>query len=116
MNTKTSITDPIQVTQVSYLDHLGKIGITICPGKKGPSSFGGNWDRDLDRDLAVIQEEFDPRVIITLMTEEELNLSKVPIWQLSPKSKLRAGERKPVSSPKERLEFPRRLRAKAWLS
>jgi predicted protein tyrosine phosphatase len=87
MNIKTSITDPIQVTQVSYLDYLGKIGITICPGKKGPSSFGGNWDRDLDRDLAVIQEEFDPRVIITLMTEEELNLSKVPATTLSQKIK-----------------------------
>ena len=112
MSIRTSITDPIQVNQVSYLDHLGKIGLTICPGKKGPSSFGGNWDRDLDRDLAVIQEEFDPRVIITLMTEEELNLSKVPATTLSRKIKDLNVEW--IHLPINELKAPDKVFAESW--
>jgi len=84
MNVKTSITDPIEVAVVipphypgreNY--YLGKIGISLCPGKKGQSSFGGVWDRDLATDLSVIKRDFDAAVIVTLMTDSELSASNV---------------------------------------
>lgn len=77
MNAKTSSTHPIRIAKLPCGDRNNCIGITLCPGKKGPSTFGGRWDRDLDTDLAAIKRDFDPKLIITLMTREELMLSKV---------------------------------------
>ena len=54
---KTSATDPIWVTKIEHPDHPGKIGVSICPGKKSPSVFGGTWDRDLVLDLISIQRD-----------------------------------------------------------
>ena len=69
MNVKTSITDPIEVAEVipqHYPGYYpGKIGISLCPGKKGPSSFGGVWDRDLATDLSVIKRDFGATAIVT---------------------------------------------------
>jgi len=75
---KTSITDPIWVTKIDHPDQPGKIGVSICPGKKSPSVFGGMWDRDLELDLTAIQRDFDPTAIVTLMTDDELSANKVP--------------------------------------
>ena len=77
MNVKTSITDPIEVAEVIAPHHPGKIGISLCPGKKGPSSFGGVWDRDLATDLSVIKRDFGATAVVTLMTDLELSTSKV---------------------------------------
>ena len=77
MNVKTSSTHPIRIAKLPCGDRNNCIGITLCPGKKGPSTFGGRWERDLNIDLAAIKEDFDPKLIITLMTREELMLSKV---------------------------------------
>ena len=74
---KTSITDPIEVAEIMLPDYPGKIGIPLCPGKKGPSSFGGYWDRDLATDLSVIKRDFDATAIVTLMTDSELSASNV---------------------------------------
>ena len=78
MIAKTSVTDPIRITEINHTDHTGKIGITLCPGKKSPSTFGGIWDRDLVMDLTVIKREFDPTAIVTLMPDDELSANKVP--------------------------------------
>ena len=75
---RTSLTDPIWVTKIDHIDHPGKIGVSICPGKKSPSVFGGMWDRDLELDLTVIKRDFDPTAILTLMTDDELSANKVP--------------------------------------
>jgi len=75
---KTSITDPIWVTKIDHPDHPGKIGVSICPGKKSPSVFGGMWHRDLELDLTAIQRDFDPTAIVTLMIDNELSANKVP--------------------------------------
>ena len=64
---KTSITDPIWVSEIDHPDQPGKIGVSICPGKKSPSVFGGIWDRDLALDLTAIKRDFDPTAIVTLM-------------------------------------------------
>ena len=67
---KTSITDPIWVTRIDHPDQLGKIGVSICPGKKSPSVFEGMWDRDLELDLTAIQRDFNPTAIVTLMPDD----------------------------------------------
>ena len=72
MRTRTSATDPIEVAEIRHPDHPGVIGVTICPGKKARSTFGGAWDRDLAQDLQLIQDTFGPKAIITLMPEYEL--------------------------------------------
>jgi len=61
---KTSITDPIWVTRIDHPGQLGEIGVSICPGKKSPSVFGGMWDRHLELDLTAIQCDFDPTAIV----------------------------------------------------
>ena len=61
--------------------------LPFAQGRKALHPYEGNWDRDLNLDLEVIREKFDPSVIITLITEEELNLSKVPATTLSQKIK-----------------------------
>ena len=84
---KTSITDPIWVTKIDHPDHPGKIGVSICPGKKSPSVFGGMWHRDLELDLTAIQRDFDPTAIVTLMIDNELSANKVPnFWAGRPLS------------------------------
>ncbi len=49
---KTSVTDPLWIGVVKPDLSQGRIGITLCPGKKDP---GGGWDRDLDLDLDIVQ-------------------------------------------------------------
>ena len=89
---KTSISDPIEISEISCpsksievgkyppykyppSDYVGrgKIGITLCPGKKGPSSFGYTWDRDLETDISAIERQFNPSLVLTLMTDSELS-------------------------------------------
>ena len=72
MATRTSATDPIEIAEIRHPGHPGVIGVTICPGKKASSTFGGAWDRDLTQDLQLIQDTFGPKAIITLMPEYEL--------------------------------------------
>ncbi|PKB65705.1 MAG: hypothetical protein BZY82_07345 [SAR202 cluster bacterium Io17-Chloro-G3] len=72
---KTSITDPIEISEIDC--PRGKIGITLCPGKKGSSSFGGTWDRDIETDISAIEQQFEPALILTLMTDSELSASGV---------------------------------------
>ena len=72
MGPKTSSSDPIEIAEIRHPDHPGVIGVTICPGKKAPSTFGGTWDRDLAQDLELIQASFAPEAIITLMPAYEL--------------------------------------------
>jgi hypothetical protein len=83
--TKTSITDPIGISEIGCPSPAwpglgvsrGEIGITLCPGKKGPSSFGGTWDRDLETDISAIERRFKPALALTLMTDSELSASGV---------------------------------------
>ena len=72
MGTRTSATDPIEIAEIRHPVHPGVIGVTICPGKKAPSTFGGTRDRDFAQDLQLIQATFVPKAIITLMPEHEL--------------------------------------------
>ena len=70
---RTSRSDPLQIAVVSAPGISGAIGITLCPGKKDRA---GDWDRDLDADLAVIRE-WGAEIVMTLVEHRELLLLDV---------------------------------------
>jgi len=67
---KTSESDPLRIAPVSIDGVSGRIGLTLCPGKK-QGSKSGSWARDLDADLKVIQS-FGAVALVTLMEDHEL--------------------------------------------
>jgi ADP-ribosyl-[dinitrogen reductase] hydrolase len=68
---RDSVNSPLMIDSVS-LTCGGEIGMTICPGKRGPSDFGGFWNRDLDTDIRAITE-WKPSIVVTLMEADELD-------------------------------------------
>ncbi|MFM1959456.1 MAG: hypothetical protein RL588_973 [Pseudomonadota bacterium] len=72
---RTSQSHPLRIDSVSA--GPGCIGMTLAPGKKGPSHFGGRWDRDLEADLAVIAG-WRPTLVVTLMEADEFTLLRTP--------------------------------------
>lgn len=70
-NVKTSETHPIRVDPVRPKDGYGRIGVTLCPGKKYPWGLAGNWERDLDLDLDRISR-WGATAVVSLITEAEI--------------------------------------------
>ncbi|MDE2847703.1 MAG: ADP-ribosylglycohydrolase family protein [Gemmatimonadota bacterium] len=68
---KTSETHPIRVDSVRPKDGYGRIGVTLCPGKKYPWGLAGNWERDLDPDLDRISR-WGATAVVSLITREEI--------------------------------------------
>jgi len=68
---KTSRTHPIRVDPVRPKDGCGRIGVTLCPGKKYPWGLAGNWERDLDLDLDRISR-WGATAVVSLITREEI--------------------------------------------
>ncbi len=52
-------------------------GVTFCPGKKAPGISGVLWDRDLDRDLTVL-ERIGVTVLAPLIPDAEMRMLGVP--------------------------------------
>jgi hypothetical protein len=75
--TRTSSTDPLQIQTVTPAGTPGLIGMTLCPGHKGPSVAFGRWDRDLATDLETIRA-WKPDLAITLMEDHEFAVLGVP--------------------------------------
>ena len=73
---KTSVSDPLRIAEVSPGRDLGRIGITLCPGKKQPSAMTGSWCRDLDLDMDEIQR-WGATAVITLLEDWEFDLLQV---------------------------------------
>ena len=73
-NVRTSKNSPLEIAEVE-LDK-GAIGLTLCPGKKGDSLFGGRWDRDLQSDLQSVVDS-GAVAVVTLMEHDELDLLAV---------------------------------------
>jgi len=71
--TRTSLTDPLRINEVSAGDAGGLIGITFCPGKCASSWSGPDWQRDLAADLDVIAN-WGASVVVTLVEEHELQM------------------------------------------
>ena len=76
MNPQTSATHPLQIAVVGTPGG-GRVGMTLCPGKRDPAAMTGPWDRDLDADLKAIVE-WGASVLVTLMEAHELVQLGVP--------------------------------------
>ena len=50
---RTSITDPLEVAWLETPSEW-RVGLTFAPGKRGPSTEGARWERDLHADLDVL--------------------------------------------------------------
>jgi len=70
---RTSVTDPLRIAAVKPDLLQGRIGITLCPGKKDPQ---GGWDRDLDIDLDCVQR-WGAAAVVTLLEDSELRSLQV---------------------------------------
>ncbi len=73
---RTSETSPLRVKAVTPGDGLGRIGITLCPGKTDPAGLTGAWARDLDTDLDAIQR-WGATAVVSLITEQEIDYLSV---------------------------------------
>lgn len=73
---RTSRSHPLEVACISVCANGGRIGITFCPGKQGPSVFGPSWDRDLTADIEVIRA-WGTSSVLTLLEAHEFDLLKV---------------------------------------
>ena len=71
MKIKTSETDPLLIATLPVGE--GAIGVTFCPGKKGPSVYGTRWDRDLAMDLEAIRA-WPAAALVTLIEQHEFRL------------------------------------------
>ena len=70
--TRTSITHPLHIATLDPGPGMGRIGLTLCPGKTQAASFTGAWNRDLACDLAAI-EQWGAAVVVTLVEPHELD-------------------------------------------
>jgi ADP-ribosyl-[dinitrogen reductase] hydrolase len=68
---RTSQNSPLRIDAVRAGDAGGVIGMTLCPGKCGPSHAGAPWKRDLETDLRAIRQ-WHALAIVTCMEEPEL--------------------------------------------
>lgn len=74
---RTSYTHPLQIAEVEVATGMGKVGLTLCPGKKQAIALTGEWDRDLGLDLDAIGE-WNASAIVTLVEAHELDRLSVP--------------------------------------
>lgn len=74
---RTSLSDPLSISEIAVPDMRGRIGMTICPGKCGDSVFGDPWKRDLEVDLDAVTA-WGAAAVITLLPTREMGELAVP--------------------------------------
>lgn len=72
----TSTTHPLRIDPLPVGTQGGTLGITLCPGKHGPSLHGGVWKRDLKLDLDEIKR-WGPQLVLTLIEDHEFEALQV---------------------------------------
>jgi len=73
----TTSASHLRIGEASLPGTGGVIGMTLCPGKKGPSTGSGlHWGRDLDADLERIRR-WGAEAVVTLMERKELDWLQV---------------------------------------
>lgn len=85
MEVRTSTSDPLQIAAIAV--GAGTVGVTLCPGKQGDSTFSTDWARDLSADVAAIRD-WGATAVVTLIEKEEFELLGV---QALPEAILAAG-------------------------
>src|SRR5690348_12060025 len=73
---RTSHTHPLQIAEVRAGPEMGRIGITLCPGKHQNDAWTGSWQRDLDMDVDAIAR-WGAAAVVTLVEDHELSTLKV---------------------------------------
>ena len=68
---RNSLNSPLRIDSLQVPGSAGLIGMTLCPGKRGPSQFGPSWNRDLAVDLSVIAT-WGASCLVTVMESVEL--------------------------------------------
>ena len=71
---RDSSTHPLRIDSLPIGN--GHLGLTLCPGKKGESVFGGAWDRDLEADMDVIKG-WGAKAVVSLIEDHEFDLLSV---------------------------------------
>ncbi len=82
MRSKISRTSALQIAEVLVGPGEGRLGLTLCPGKKDSH---GNWDRDLREDLDAIRA-WGATAVVTLIEDHEFRLLAIEnlgsaVWQ-----------------------------------
>jgi ADP-ribosyl-[dinitrogen reductase] hydrolase len=70
MTEKNSQNSPLQIAELILDDCQGRIGMTLCPGKKDADR---RWNRNLDEDLKVIRE-WGAATVLTLIEDHEFTM------------------------------------------
>ncbi|MFO0727083.1 MAG: cyclin-dependent kinase inhibitor 3 family protein [Myxococcota bacterium] len=76
-NARTSASDPLRVV-FAPSPTTGRLGMTICPGKKGSSIHEYSWQRDLGADLDRLKSAYNTKVLVCLLEDHELVSLGVP--------------------------------------
>lgn len=74
---RTSYTHPLRIDLIQLPNRSGVLGMTFCPGKKISGLYSGTWNRDLEIDLASIQQS-GASTLISLMEDHEFTILGVP--------------------------------------
>lgn len=74
---RTSLTHPLHIAEITPASGFGKLGLTLCPGKKQTGALTGSWDRDLGLDVGVL-EAWNAAAVVTLVESHELERLQVP--------------------------------------
>lgn len=74
--THTSENDPLCIAEVRPQPDHGRIGITLCPGKKDEHGRSGRHARDLAVDLDAVRD-WGAAAVVSLVTDEECDLLSV---------------------------------------
>jgi ADP-ribosyl-[dinitrogen reductase] hydrolase len=73
---RTSRSHLLEIATVELGPGFGRIGMSLCPGKKDPHAMTGAWDRDLTADLAAIRD-WGAAAAVTLMESHELRALQI---------------------------------------
>ena len=74
--THTSENNPLRIAEVRPRPDHGRIGITLCPGKKNAHGTFGRHDRNLAVDLDAVRD-WGAAAVVSLITDDECNLLSV---------------------------------------
>ena len=66
---RTSATHPLEIDGFDLA--RGRVGMTLCPGRKGSSISGADWNRDLAADVEAIRR-WEADIVISLTETEEM--------------------------------------------
>lgn len=74
---RTSETHPLQIDGFPLAS--GWVGMTLCPGRKGPSVSGGDWCRDLTADVERLRD-WGATIVVSLT--EQLEMARLGVSEL----------------------------------